>query len=215
MTAFHRSDKLKEVFNEYSVRDLDDLAISMGYGKVSPRQIIRKIFPEKVGKEELKEKEEIPAKRPRISGGVKVRGIDDILIHFSKCCNPVPGDKILGYITRGRGISIHAAACPNIDELDYDKERLVEVEWDVTEPATYPVRISVSTVDRPGVLASVSASITSSAANISHADISTTEDKKAILNFVVDIKDLTHLEKVIQKIGQVKGVLEVKRIMGR
>ena len=127
----------------------------------------------------------------------------------------MPGDKIIGYITRGRGISVHTAVCPNIDELDYDKERLVGVEWDVTEPATYSVRISVSTVDRPGVLASVSASITSSAANISHADISTTEDKRAILNFVVDIRDLTHLEKVMQRIGQLSGVIQVKRVMGR
>ncbi len=214
MTALTKSENFKDVLSEFNIRDLNDLAVLIGYGKVSPRQIIRKIFPEKVGKEELKEKEEAP-KRTRPSGGVKVRGIDDILIHFSKCCNPVPGDKIIGYITRGRGISVHTAACPNIDELDYDKERLVEVEWDITGPATYPVRISVSTVDRPGVLASVSASITSSAANISHADISTTEDKRAILNFVVDIKDLAQLEKVLQKVGQISGVLEVKRIMGR
>lgn len=215
ITALTRSEeRLGDLFREYNVKDLDDLSVLIGYGKVSPRQVVRKLFPEKVGKEEVKEKEEAP-RRVRPSGGVKVRGVDDILLHFSKCCTPVPGDKIIGYITRGRGISIHTATCPNIDELDYDKERLVGVEWDVTEAATYPVKISVSTIDRPGVLASVSASITSSAANISHADISTTEDKKAILNFVVDIKDLAHLEKVIQKIEQVNGVIQVKRVMGR
>lgn len=212
--AITRSDGLGEVLREYNARDLDDLAILVGYGKVSPRQAVRKLFPEKAGKEEIKEKPGV-AKRVRPGAGVKVKGVDDILLHFSKCCNPVPGDKIIGYITRGRGISIHTAVCPNIDELDYDRERLVGVEWDVTEPGTYPVKISVSTIDRPGVLASVSASITSSAANISHAEISTTEDKKAVLNFVVDIKDLSHLEKVIQKIEQVGGVLAVKRVMGR
>jgi len=215
LAVLNRSEeRLGDLYREYNVKDLDDLSVLIGYGKVSPRQIVRRLFPEKAGKEEVREKEETP-RRVRPSGGVKVRGVDDILLHFSKCCSPVPGDKIIGYITRGRGISIHTATCPNIDELDYDRERLVNVEWDVTEAATYPVKISVSTIDRPGVLASVSASITSSAANISHADISTTEDKKAILNFVVDIRDLAHLEKVIQKIEQVSGVLQVKRVMGR
>jgi len=214
MTALSKTERLEEVFREYNIKDLDDLTVLIGYGKISPRQVLRKIFPEKAEKEDLTEKEDV-SKRARPSGGVKVSGIEDILIHFSKCCNPVPGDKITGYITRGRGISVHTSVCPNIDELDYDKERIVGVEWDVTEPATYPVRISVSTIDRPGVLASVSASITSSAANISHADISTTEDKRAILNFVVDIKDLTHLEKVMQRIGQLSGVIQVKRVMGR
>ena len=127
----------------------------------------------------------------------------------------LPGDKIIGYITRGRGLSIHAVTCPNIDELDYDKERLISVEWDVAASAAYPVRISVMTIDRPGLLASVSSSITSSEANISHADISTSEDKMAILNFVIDVKNLLHLEKVIHKIEQVSGVTQVRRVMGR
>ncbi|MBI5194481.1 MAG: bifunctional (p)ppGpp synthetase/guanosine-3',5'-bis(diphosphate) 3'-pyrophosphohydrolase [Nitrospirae bacterium] len=213
-TAVNKLEILKDVFNEYSVKDIEELSVLVGYGKVSPKQIMKKLFPESVEKEEGKEKEEAP-KRVRVPGGVKVTGIDDILIHFSKCCNPVPGDKILGYITRGRGISIHTPSCPNIDELDYDKERLVSVEWDTTEPITYPVRISVSTIDRPGVLASVSAAITSSAANISHAEITTTEDRRAILNFIVDVKDLTHLERAIQKIEQVNGVVQVRRLMGR
>lgn len=214
ITALSRSERLGDILHEYNVKDLEEVAILVGYGKVSPRQVLRKLFPEKVEKEEVREKGEAP-KPDRVGGGVKVKGIDDILLHFSRCCNPVPGDRIIGYITRGRGISIHTATCPNIDELDYDRERLVGVEWDVTEQATYPVKISISTVDRPGVLASVSASITSSGANISHADISTSEDKKGILNFVVDIKDLAHLERVLQKIEQVNGVLQVKRVMGR
>jgi len=213
LSAMTKSEGLGELFSEFSVKDLEELNVLVGYGKVSPKQIIRRLFPDKVEKEELKEKE--APRKARVPGGVKVKGIDDILLHFSKCCSPVPGDKIIGYITRGRGISIHSSNCPNIDELDYDKERLVSVEWDVSELATYPVKISVSTIDRPGVLANVSASITSSAANISHADISTTEDKKAILNFVIDIRDLSHLQQVIQKIEQINGVIQVRRIMGR
>lgn len=214
INAIAKSENFTSVLNEYSTKDIEELSVLVGYGKVSPRQILRKLFPGKEEKDEGEEKEESP-KRVRAPGGVKVKGVDDILLHFSKCCNPVPGDRITGYITRGRGISIHSAACPNIEELDYDKERIVAVEWDVSEPITYPVRISVSTIDRPGVLASVSASITSSAANISHAEINTTEDRRALLNFVLDVKDLTHLERVIQKIEHVNGVVQVRRVMGR
>ncbi|MBI5756854.1 MAG: bifunctional (p)ppGpp synthetase/guanosine-3',5'-bis(diphosphate) 3'-pyrophosphohydrolase [Nitrospirae bacterium] len=209
-----KSEKSGDILRNHNVRDFDELFILVGYGKVSVKQIIREVFPEREEKEETQERVEI-TKHKRVSGGVKVRGVDDILLHFSKCCNPVPGDRIIGYITRGRGLSIHAATCPNVDELDYDKERLVGVEWDVSEPSTYPVRISVLTIDRPGLLASVSTSITSSEANISHADISTTEDKKAVLNFVIEVKDLPHLERIIQKIEQLNGVLQVKRMMGR
>ena len=214
MSALLKAERLEDVLKEYSTRDIDELLISIGYGKVSAKQFLGKVFPE-ILRAEIKKKEEPLKKKARPSIGIKVKGIDDVLIHISKCCNPVPGDTIIGYITRGRGISIHTSTCPNIDDIDYDKDRLIPVEWDIKEETTYPVRISVSTIDRPGVLASVSASITSSAANISHADISTTQDKKAILNFVVDIRDLKHLEKVIQKIEEVKGVIDVKRVMGR
>src|SRR3990172_217942 len=141
LSAMTKSEGLGELFSEFSVKDLEELNVLVGYGKVSPKQIIRRLFPDKVEKAELKEKE--APRKARVPGGVKVKGIDDILLHFSKCCSPVPGDKIIGYITRGRGISIHSSNCPNIDELDYDKERLVSVEWDVSELATYPVKISV------------------------------------------------------------------------
>jgi GTP pyrophosphokinase len=137
ITAVNKLENFRHVLTEYSVKDIDELSVLVGYGKVSPRQILKKLLPDSVEKVEPKEKEGA-LKRVRTQGGVKVKGVDDILVHFSKCCNPVPGDKIIGYITRGRGISIHTPGCPNIEELDYDKERLVQVEWDVSEPVTYP-----------------------------------------------------------------------------
>jgi GTP pyrophosphokinase len=214
MSQIHKGDPLDGILQELDVKDLDDLLVGIGYGKISAKHFVRKLFPETAPKEEEGRVEE-PVIKSRGSAGVKIMGADDFMINFSKCCNPLPGDKILGYITRGRGISVHTTSCPNLDALDYDRERLVEVDWDVVkESATHPVKISVVTVDRPGVLASVSASISSSEANISHADITTTEDKKAILNFVVDIQDLTHLERLLQKIEQVQGVLSARRLMG-
>src|SRR3990172_5643544 len=213
-SALTKLEKTDELLKEHNTKNIDDLFVLIGYGKLSVRQVIRKVYPEKDGKEEVPERVDVTKPR-QLDGGVKVKGIDDILLHFSKCCSPVPGDKIIGYITRGRGLSIHAGTCPNVAELDFDKDRLITVDWDVAGTSSYPVRISVLTIDRPGLLASVSSSITSSEANISHADISTTEEKKAVLNFVIEVKDLQHLERVIQKIEQLSGVLQVRRLMGR
>ncbi|MCC7203162.1 MAG: bifunctional (p)ppGpp synthetase/guanosine-3',5'-bis(diphosphate) 3'-pyrophosphohydrolase [Nitrospirae bacterium] len=214
LSSFARAELTDAFLREKNIRSMDDLYVQLGYGKLSVKQVIRKVYPGKEEKDEVHERADV-TKQKILDGGVSVKGIDDILLHFSKCCSPVPGDRIIGYITRGRGLSIHAVNCPNLAELDFDKDRLISVDWDVAGTASYPVRISVFTIDKPGLLASVSSSITSSEANISHADISTTEDKKAVLNFVIEVKDLPHLERVIQKIEQLNGVLQVKRIMGR
>ncbi len=205
-----KSGKLEKIAHDEGLISADDLLIAIGYGKISAIQIVHRLEPEKDLKEGITEK--IVKKIALPSKGVTVKGADDILIHLSKCCNPVPGDKIIGFITRGRGLSIHTVDCPNIDELDYDKDRLVEVSWDATPGAPTPVKISVLTMDRPGLLAAVSAAITSGQSNIRHADISTTEDGKAILNFVVDITDRNHIEKVLKNIEKVEGVLQARRV---
>ena len=108
-------------------------------------------------------------------------------MQLSRCCNPVPGDRILGYITRGRGLTIHAVDCPNLEALDYDRERLVEVEWDSATPSTHAVKVSVMAVDKTGVLANVSSAIAECHANISRAEIATREDRKAVLDFIIEI----------------------------
>ncbi len=211
-TETFKSEKLLAVAREMGFENIEDLLADIGYGKVSPQQIINHLLPEESLKEGLKEK--VVKKIGIKPEGIKVNGINDILIHLSKCCNPVPGDNIIGFITRGRGLSIHTVDCPNIDELDYDKERMVDVGWDVKGAGTHPVKISVLTVDKPGLLANVSASITSAEANISHAEIKTTEEKKAVLNFVVEITNTKHLEKVLKNIEKVEGVLQARRIRG-
>ena len=188
----------------------DDLFVAIGYGRISPQQVIGRLQPGKELKEGLAEK--IIKKIGFGTQGVRIKGVGDLLIHLSKCCNPVPGDRIIGFVTRGRGLSIHTVDCPNIDELDYDKDRLVEVTWDTKSEMTHAVKISILTLDRPGMLASVSAAITSAKANISHADITTTEDKRAFLNFMIDVTDTGHLEKVFKNIRQVTGVIQVRRI---
>ncbi len=188
----------------------EDLLVAIGYGRITTDQVITGLKPAPELKEGLAEK--IFRKIGMESKGVPIKGVGDLLVHLSKCCNPVPGDRILGFVTRGRGLSIHTVDCPNIDELDYDKDRIVEVQWDAKTTTAYPVKIAVLTVDRPGMLASVSAAISAARANISHADITTSDDRKAMLNFVVDVVNAGQIEKVLKSIEKVDGVVQAKRI---
>ena len=196
----------------------EDLLASVGYGKVSVQQVVTVLVPpEKI--EERRRREDATLRRAvekvahkTAEDGVKVGGADDILIRYAKCCNPVPGDKIVGFITRGRGVSIHTEDCPDIASLEYDPARKISVEWDVEKTVPHPVKIAVTNVDKPGMLAQISAAISSCNANISQANIYTTEEKKGFLDFVVEIYDLAHLEQVIRAIQEVKGVLRVERV---
>ena len=173
--------------------------------------VANKLAPERPHIEPIPKKPPVKHAMPS-SGGMKINGMDNMLIHLSKCCNPVPGDKVIGFITRGRGVSIHTADCPNIGELTFDKDRLIEVSWGDLQSTAHAVKISVRTEDRPGLLASVSTSISLAEANITHADVLTGEDQQATLNFTIDIKDVDHLNKIIKNIEGIKGVLDVKRV---
>jgi GTP pyrophosphokinase len=172
--------------------------------------VINKLIPEPVLKEGLTDK--LVKKLHIRDTGVKVRGVNDILIRMSKCCNPCPATRSSASSRAGEDCRSHSVDCPNIDELDYDRDRMVEVAWDKKDERVHSVAIRVLTMDRPGMLASVSSAISSASANISHAEIITTEEKKAVLNFVVDVNDTGHLEKVLKNIRQVDGVLQAKRV---
>jgi GTP pyrophosphokinase len=217
MGAFLKNGRLQELAHESGLAAPDDLLTAIGYGRVSAMQIAGRLLPE--GKEpppaaatsEVADK----AAAKRAMGeekGVKVRGATDLMMHLSKCCAPVPGDRIIGYITRGRGLTIHTADCPNLDALDYDKARLVEVDWDTAHRSTVPVKISTLTLDKPGMLANVSAAITNADANISHAEITTREDRKALLDFIVEIQNTAHLDRVLKAVERIDGVLQTRRI---
>lgn len=204
-----KSDVLNKIAGESGLASVDDLLIALSYGRVSLNHVINRLLPEPALKEGLKDK--LLTSIGKQSRGVTIKGVNDIMINIAKCCNPVPGDKILGFITRGRGLSIHTADCPNVDELDYDRDRLVEVDWDVKDVATHPVKVSVITQDRPGMLAKISAAITAADANISHAEVTTTDEKKAVFHFVIDVRDTVHLAKAFQNIEAVDGVIQCRR----
>jgi len=206
-----KSEELPHVATELSHNSIDDLLAAIGYGKVSAHMVANKLAPEKPHIEPVPKKP--PQKQTKnSSGGMKISGMDNMLIHLSKCCNPVPGDKVVGFITRGRGVSVHTADCTNIGDLAFDKERLVDVSWGDIQAALHAVKISVRTEDKPGLLAGVSSSISAAEANITHAEAITGEDRQATLNFTIDIKDVEHLNKIIKNIESINGVIDVKRV---
>jgi GTP pyrophosphokinase len=212
-----KSGTLQNLALESGLTDTDDLLTAIGYGRLSAANIANRVLPEDVqrpaGPSAMDVTDKAAAKRTASDEkGVKVRGASDLMMRLSKCCAPVPGDRIIGYITRGRGLTIHTADCPNLDALDYEKARLVDVDWDIAHPSTVPVKISTLTLDKPGMLANVSAAITNADANISRAEITTREDRKALLDFIVEIQNTAHLDRVLKAVERIDGVLQTRRI---
>ncbi len=211
-----KSGELAKVASEFSFKDVDNLIAAVGYGKVTANQIIGKILPperlEQHGEEEEGRLKRLIQKVTR--GGSKeallIKGVDNIVVRYAGCCNPLPGDKVVGFITRGRGVTIHTSDCKNI--MDDDPNRKVEVEWDSKKEYIYPVRIRIYSEDKKGMLADISNSIASNKANITNARVETTDEKKAIGTFEVEIQDLNHLKKVIKGLEKIKGVYRVERM---
>src|SRR4030043_213719 len=211
-----KSGDLARVASEFSFQGVEDLIAAVGYGKLTVNQIIGKILPhEKLEqqKEELKEgrlKHLVQKITRSPKDALLIKGIDNVMVRYAGCCNPLPGDKVVGFITRGRGVTIHAANCQNA--MDDDPNRRVDVEWDSTKEYSYPVRIRIYSEDKKGLLANISQSLSSNKANIKNAKVDTTEDKKAISTFEVEIRDLNHLNKVIRSIEKIKGIHRVERM---
>jgi GTP pyrophosphokinase len=209
------SDEMKKLLAEMGYVTADDLLAAMGYGKASVRQVLGKLAPTVV-REHDQQPEAKPQRAPRKSdGAVRISGVDDVLVRFGKCCSPVPGDGIVGFITRGRGLTVHARDCMTVVKNVLDKERLLAVEWDGGEPAKRPVKIAVYIGrDRPGVLAEITAAISSRQGNIIKAEITVTDDGKGLNHFVIEVVDLQQLQGIMQAIRDVKDVMNVERVRG-
>ena len=208
-----KSDKMEEVMEHFGFKTVDDLIASVGYGKNTPLQIVQKFVPKPESDEDSESilNKIIGRVRKKKPGtGVLVKGVDDILIKFGKCCQPVPGDSITGYITRGYGVTIHRAGCVNA--LKMSPERQVEVEWNEELTETYPLKIRVNSNDRVGLLADVAGNISKNGANILTADTKTRENKTVDSHFTISVEDTAHLNRILASIKKVKGVQSVKRI---
>jgi GTP pyrophosphokinase len=195
----------------------DDLLVSIGYGKTSVQHVLGKLAPAEVLEPEPEVRPR-PGARPKVESGVKIRGVEDLLVRFANCCSPVPGDAIVGFITRGRGLTVHTRDCLTVAKNVLDRERLINVEWDVGEPATAtrPVRIAVYLGnDRPGLLAEITSAISSRNANITKAEVTVTEDRKGINHFVVEVADVDQLQAIMNAIRDIRDVTAVERVRGR
>ncbi|MGH7262660.1 MAG: RelA/SpoT family protein [Candidatus Rokuibacteriota bacterium] len=211
------SEEVKKVLADLGFPSADDLLASIGYGKTSAHQVLAKLAPSQVLEAERVGEAKAPkAARPaKADGGVKIRGVEDLLVRFARCCAPVHGDPIVGFITRGRGLTVHTRDCHTVAQGLLDKERVVSAEWDVAEPAARPVKIAVYIGrDRPGLLAEISTAISSQDGNITKAEITVTEDRKGINHFVVEVADLQQLQRIMQAIREVKDVIKVDRLRG-
>jgi GTP pyrophosphokinase len=215
--ALVKDGTILKIAESFSLKTVEDLLSAVGYGKLSAKKVLTKIRPDEAANESpapsstfLEKIFKEAAQKNKTSQAVKVKGIEDLLVRFARCCNPVPGDSVVGFITRGRGISVHSQKCPKVFEID--PHRLVEIEWDLSKTTEREVNVRVVCEDRPGLLADMSKVIRDLDANISRAQIRTTKDKKAVCMFAVGISNLSHLRKIISKLEGVTGVISVERV---
>lgn len=211
-------ERLLKVVRKHNFQEIDDLYASLGYGGISLVPLMQKLLADYRDEhgETVAEAIDIPTIEPERKGhtesGVRVTGLPEALIRFSRCCNPVPGDRIIGYITRGRGVSIHTAACPNAKSLLQEPERLIEVYWDEQDKATYPVRIELAALDRPDLLRDVVQLLSDANIPISSLQARVEKNRTAILTFTVVVKDRQHLQATLERLGRIRDVFTVQRV---
>jgi GTP pyrophosphokinase len=206
-----KSGEIKSAAKDLGVRDLDGLLQAIAYGKLDARAVARQISGAAEDEPEPK-----PSLLRRVlsvgrsTGNVRVSGMENVLVRFAKCCAPVPGDSVEGFITRGRGVTVHASDCTKIFHLD--PERRVPVTWESAPGELRSVKVRVVSEDRPGLLAAVSNKISAEGVNIDSGQISTSDDGRAIQLFELSVKDRKHLEGVLRQIAKIRGVLTVERV---
>jgi GTP pyrophosphokinase len=212
------SDKFPILVKDYGGSKPEDLFAAVGYGKISPRQVLSRYLPEEKMEPKSWGKANIAQAVRRVlrSGDkIKVKGVDDLLVYRAKCCSPIPGENITGYITRGKGVSVHSVNCPNLLNLMYDPERRIEVEWERDADTRYQVTISVNVEDRQGILAEITSLIADSHTDIRNIEAKTFEDKKGAIDVTLSINDLKHLERITRSLRSLDGVLDVARLSSR
>jgi GTP pyrophosphokinase len=221
-----KSGDLKPMCDALGYRSEEDLLVAVGYGKVQPGQLSERLLPpEKLV--EVREAPPVTGSSPsglfhavseiarkvvgkKTVSGVVIGGIDDVLVRYGRCCNPVPGDPIVGFITRGRGVTVHTVACEKA--LATDPDRRIEVSWDQRSDYKRPVTLRVLTVDRPGLLADMSQIFSRKGVNISQANCRATGDDRAVNTFEVTISDLKQLTELMRSIEVLTGVYSVERV---
>ncbi len=222
-----KTEWVDPILKRLSMKDLDDLYAALGYGGIMLSQFIPKLR-EQYRNEQKKHNEPEPdikeivskpksheekARREKSTEGVIVKGVDNVPVRFGRCCNPVPGDDIIGYVTRGRGVTIHRSDCMNFEKTDDSKNRFIEVEWDQEKPTTYATEVQIIAPDRKGLLSEVTLLITDTALMVTGVNAKLTKNEIAVINLTVEVTNQDELNKLISKIKNMPGVIDVKRII--
>lgn len=216
-SKYLKEPEILRVANEFNYQDIKKFYSAIGYGKIKIQQVLRKLLPKEAFTGKAEEHESIIEKLfksaiKKSPEGVKVKGVEDVFVRFAKCCLPIPGESIIGFITRGRGVTIHSEDCPRIHELD--PERRIEVEWDSDKRSHYSVMLKIISVDRPGMLAAITQTISSADINIQKADVRTAQNNRAVGTFYIEVNDLAQLNNLMKSIEKVDGVYSVERVRG-
>jgi GTP pyrophosphokinase len=209
------SEVFQQILKEYGFSNDADLYAAVGYGKVSPRKVLARLIPS----EQLEEKTGAGASLARAvrrvlrgtEDKIKVNGMDDLMVYRAKCCNPVPGESITGYITRGKGVSVHSVSCANLLNLMVDPERRIDVSWEGEKGTKYDITLSVSVEDRKGILADITSIIAETDTDIRTVEAKTFEDQKGTIDVTVSISNVKELDRISRSIRAVDGVLDVAR----
>ena len=223
LSKIQRTD-LERVAGEYGVSKIEDLYAALGYGKFSARQALQKLVPQLAKEEQLElpkpgALEPVPGPGPQGTQDgdsvIRVKGVDDLMVYRAKCCNPIRGEAIVGYVTRGKGVAVHSKMCPNVQNLMYDVERKIDVEWARNTADAFPVRIVVHTDDRPGLLAQITSILSNENTNIRSLEARTDDGgaDRALVEMTVDVRDKKQLEKLVSAMRRISGIRDVERLL--
>jgi GTP diphosphokinase / guanosine-3',5'-bis(diphosphate) 3'-diphosphatase len=204
-------DKLIEVAHQYNHDSLDDFLAAIGYGAISPQSVVMRLGV--VDDTQLTLPTVAPPPQPARAGGVRVKGVGDLLVRFARCCHPIPGDPIVGFITRGKGVTVHLRSCPTVLN-EREVGRLIEVEWDAAPAQTYPIAIRVEAYDRTGLLSDITQVVAEAKVNILAADVSVGPDHAALVRATLQVASVSQLARVLGRIEQLKDVVNVTRDLG-
>ena len=214
-------EDLQSVASEYGVSKTEDLYAALGFGRFSARQVLQKVAPENVQQAEaLPAVERELAPQPAAPGAdrdltIHVKGAHDVLVYRAKCCNPVRGERIVGYITRGKGVAVHSLQCSNVQNLMYERERKIDVEWAHSASEPLPVKVVVYTDDRPGILHELTSILSAESSNIRTLEArsdQTRADESAIIDITIDVRDKKQLERVLSAFRRIPGVRDLERV---
>ena len=215
LKSLFRPEWLKELYKKFTLQTPEDMYAAVGYGGITTSQILHRLIEEYRKEHQLDEEKQLVHPRARKTGeasGVSVVGYDDMVVRFAKCCNPVPGDNVVGYVTRGRGVSVHRSDCSNVTTADFESGRMIQVKWNQSESSSYNVEVQVTADDRSGLMAEVTNKLYQMGVSITSVNARMGKSRTAFMVFGFEITETAQLEAVIKELKTIDGVRDVFRI---